>query len=428
MALLSFFPKPENSFSEFIATYYQRCREECPEIEGSAGKWRFEDLIPGLSDFDTRFLTRSGLRAEDWNRISMAVGKIHFQLALERPEWARTLEHLPGVNLMWDELFAPENYYTEFCQWTFYHGLTQRVSQATDHFASRSWSAQDTDYHWKRIALYYDRYSRTIDPPINLGHYESKYPLHSRFMHYLAPPLHSAVCLHDRRTTPGKLDAFRRAGEIFPQRDVVVDVERAIAGHYEVPEWYEEPDLTQLDERLEDYLRHAINGLLEMDADFECPRDPTPAQLRAAVGQLPSAAPLAVLFENVKFARFMKGRLWFFAQEVEWFDSLPLIRVELGRIQKSFLVTPLEIFSEQILGEKRPWNAVVDALTGEHLTRDEATIFRKFYALADPEISESEYKKRALEIVDIFSPFLTGMEKITSLAVQSENAQPALSA
>lgn len=418
-----FSPKPENSFDEFIETYFLRCRAECPEIEGSAGKWTFEDLIPGLSDFDTRFLTRGGLNAEDWNRLSMAVGKVHLQLALERPEWSRTLEHLPGVNLMWDELFAPRNYYTEFCQWTFYQGVPDKIRQAAGHFSDRTWCEQDAAYHWKRIALYYDRYSRTIDPPINLGEFESKYPLHSRFMHYLAPPLHSAVCLHDRRTTPGKMDAFRRAERIFPQSEVMESVRNAISRHYEIPEWYDEPAITHLDERLETYLRETIDVLLERDSGFDCPRDPSPTQLRVAVGQLPTPSPLAALFENVKFARFMKGRLWFFAQEIDSFDSLPLIRIELGRIRKNFLVTPLEIFSAQILGEKRSWNEVVDALTGQVISAEEANVFRKFHALADPTIPESEYKRRSLEIVDIFSPFLTVLEKVSSVAAGHQSSK-----
>jgi len=426
MNSLRFTPKPANDFPEFIETYFLRCQAECPEIEGSAGKWKFEDLIPRLSDFDTRFLTRGGLGAEDWNRISMAVGKVHFQLALERPEWARTLEHLPGVNLMWDELFAPRNYYTEFCQWTFYQGPADKIQQATEHFSDRTWSDQDVAYHWKRIALYYDRYSRTIDPPINLGEFESKYPLHSRCMHYLAPPLHSAVCLHDRRTAPGKMDTFRRAETIFPQRAVMESVRDAISRHYEIPSWYEEPEITRLDARLETYLREAINVLLERDPSFDCPRDPRPAQLRTAVGRLPATAPLAALFENVKFARFMKGRLWFFGQEIDWFDSLPLIQIELGRIRKNFLVTPLEIFSAQILGEKRSWNEVVDALTGQEISAEEAAVFRKFHALADPTLPKSEYKKRALEIADIFSPFLTALEKISSAAAR-ETIRPSAS-
>ncbi len=54
-------PAPPNDFAEFIETYFGRCRERVPLIEGNAGKWKFEDLIPGLSDFDMRFFVPDDL-------------------------------------------------------------------------------------------------------------------------------------------------------------------------------------------------------------------------------------------------------------------------------------------------------------------------------------------------------------------------------
>ena len=51
-----FAPAPPNEFREFIQLYYERCRQVCPKLIAAAGKWEFEDLIPGLSDFDTRFI------------------------------------------------------------------------------------------------------------------------------------------------------------------------------------------------------------------------------------------------------------------------------------------------------------------------------------------------------------------------------------
>lgn len=411
-----FQPCPENEFPEFIETYYQRCRAVCPEIEGNAGKWKFEDLIPGLSDFDTRFLTRDGLRADDWNRMSMAVGQVHYDLARERPEWARTLEHLPGVNLSLGELTDPDGYYPEFCQWTFYRAENPALRDAGAAFSTRPWSDADAAYHWKRIALYYDRYNRSIDPPINLGSFEGKYPLHSRYMHYLAPPLHSAVCLMDHRTTPGKLDAFRRAREVFPMPEVMDLVLGGIEQHYETPEWYEEPRLTELDALLECYLCAAIDTVRTRTPGFACPPQPAPAEVRAAVKTLPEAGAMTRFFENIKFARFMKGRLWFYAQELAWFDSLPLIRIELGRIGKNFLTTPLEIFSSQILGRDLPWNTVLEELRSCGFSRQDIAVCRRFHELADPQAPVGEYRIRALQLVDLYSDFLGLLDRVSQLA------------
>ena len=99
-----FEPKPANDFRLFIATYFERCRAECPKLAAIAGKWTFEDLIPGLSDFDTRFIFSDGVTVEDWMRMSTAVGRVHTSLAKEYPRWARILEHLPGLNLTLAEM------------------------------------------------------------------------------------------------------------------------------------------------------------------------------------------------------------------------------------------------------------------------------------------------------------------------------------
>jgi Spy/CpxP family protein refolding chaperone len=96
---VSFAAKPDNDFRLFIDTYFERCRAECPKLAAIAGKWTFEDLIPGLSDFDTRFIFTDGVTVEEWIRMSSAVGRVHTNLAKESPRWARILEHLPGLNL-----------------------------------------------------------------------------------------------------------------------------------------------------------------------------------------------------------------------------------------------------------------------------------------------------------------------------------------
>ncbi len=421
-----FAPRPANDFAEFIETYYSRCRELAPEIVGQAGKWTFGDLIPGLSDFDTRLFMGNGLTARDWCRIAMAVGRVHLDLAQERPDWARTLEHLPGVNLTVHELFDPAEYYPEFSQWSFYGFSDEKLRTAGAYMARKPWTGAHEIYHWKRIALYFDRYSRTIDPPINLGRFESKYPLHSRYMHYLAPPVHSAVCLMDRKTTPGKLDAFQRARDLFPGAETMDIVLDGIARHYETPEWYEEPRLTQLDERLEDYLRSAIGTVMESRGEtLEVPI--APGSVRAFVAGMPNPSILNRFFENIKFARFMKGRLWFYSHDLAWFDSIPLIHIELRRIGRNFLEIPLEIFAEVLLERKMPWDQALEALSDFGFSREEQGICREFRRLADPAISESRFRERASRIVEIYEEFLCVVEKLTLLMRENTEATKSFS-
>lgn len=117
---MKFAPQHENDFYEFIRTYYRECRGRFPKIEAIAGKWMYRDLVPGMSDFDSRFIVTDDMSAEDWCQMSTQVGKVHLDLCHQYPSWARNLEHLPGINLTWSELVSEKSYYPEFKQWTFY--------------------------------------------------------------------------------------------------------------------------------------------------------------------------------------------------------------------------------------------------------------------------------------------------------------------
>jgi hypothetical protein len=408
----------ENEFPEFIATYFQRCQARVPAIEAIAGKWTFEDLIPGFSDFDTRFIVRDGLTAHDWCAMSMQVARVHFELARERKEWARTLEHLPGVNLTWGELFDPANFYPEFLQWSFYDGPPAKLERLRTDLDAHPWGHQDEEFHWKKIALYYGRYDRSIDPPVNLGPYEERYPLHSRAMHYFAPPLHSAVCLMRRQTTPGKLAAFRAARELFPCPETIELLLQLIENRYCAPDWLREPGLTELDARLEGYLQSAVGILLMERGDFfaeaapHFSNPPSAEELKAAVRAAGSTPAATSLFENLKFARLMQGRLWFYAQEIVWFDSRWLIRNELNRIRANFYEQPLRAYARLFFDADLTAEQCLDRLRGDVLTPEQIGACRTFAEIADPVCEAQQLKARAAAVAEIYEPFLTAMESV----------------
>ncbi len=56
-------------------------------IEAIAEKWTFEDLIPGMSDFDTRFVCSNDMTLDDWCRMSTAVGQVHLDLSNGHVIW-----------------------------------------------------------------------------------------------------------------------------------------------------------------------------------------------------------------------------------------------------------------------------------------------------------------------------------------------------
>ena len=66
---MKFAPRPENDFADYIRTYYEACRYHCDKIEAIAGKWMFRDLLPGMSDFDTRFIVNDGMTVDRLVRV-----------------------------------------------------------------------------------------------------------------------------------------------------------------------------------------------------------------------------------------------------------------------------------------------------------------------------------------------------------------------
>jgi len=409
----NFTSRPENYFQEFIETYYTECRSRFGGIEAIAGKWTFEDLIPGMSDFDARFICNNDMTADDWCRMSMAVGQAHLELCKRRPEWARILEHLPGINLTWNELIDESTYYPEYKQWTFYHSSkAEQLRHAEEKLARRPWDAKDEYFHLKKFLLYWGTYDRSIDPPVNLGQYENKYPLHSRMMHYFTPPVQSALSILRRKTVRGKMEALTLGREMLPETDIFTEVIKTVERHYEVPDLYDEPELSKLEQRLFDGLKHAGNRLGEAITILADTNGPEPEEWKSALKDVP-VDPSLQIFDNAKFARLMKGRLYFYTNVPPHFDNLWCIRTELNRIGDSFFRAPFGTFWEISRGEKVDDPAeIVPRLCPEILTQDEVEC-----TLAFDRLTRMDYKGReteiAKEIVKIYDGFFQGLHRIS---------------
>lgn len=410
-------PVPENDFARYIRIYYDACRERFDAIEAIAGKWTFQDLIPGMSDFDTRFIVRDGVTMADWCRMSTAIGETHLALCRQYPHWARNLEHLPGINLAWTELTTERLYYPEYEQWTFYHTeQPDRLRAVQAHFARRSWDIKNEYFHLKKFCLYYGRYDRTIDPLINLGVHAGKYPLHSRLMHYFSPPVLSAVCLLEKKNYPGKMDAFEIARRYFPDLRCWEMLAEIFAANYLTPRWYQEPRLTELEDALEqalirmaERLRSAIT-LVPPEAGLDM------AAWKKALKQV-MLDPALVIFENAKFSRLMKGRLRFYAAVPAHFDSNWLIANELKRMGENFFRTPFRTYWKIKTGQEvADPLAILDALAGNPLSPREIQAVRTFARLTTETWAKGQEHEMALKIADVFDDFFSALTKI-SLAV-----------
>lgn len=410
-----FEPKPRNDFEEFFELYYDACRKRMPQIAAIAGKWTFEDLIPGMSDFDTRFIVEEGMTVQDWCDMSAAVGEVHLDLCQRYPHWARNLEHLPGINLMWCEIMDADSYYPEYPQWTFYRATQpEKLAALETYFAERPWDEKDEYFHLSKFCLYYGRYDRRIDPPVNLGPFESKYPLHSRFMHYFCPPLQSALCILNKRPIRGKMEAVRLAQEMFPDVDVFREMEEVVARHYEVPELYQELGLTNLEDRLEHamkVLRDSIAPHLALVPDAENKDVP---EWNAALKTV-YVSPQLRAFSAARFSRLMKGRLRFYAAAPPHFDSIWCIENELRRLRQNFFATPFSIYWELATGERLGDPAsILSRLCPDILDKEELRCTRRFIDLAPGHWKEGEQKQIASAIADVFDGFFSAQCKITT--------------
>lgn len=421
---MKFAPKPENDFAEYIRTYYRECRFRFDRIEGIAGKWMFRDLVPGLSDFDTRFILNDRMTADDWCAMSSAIGEAHLALCQKYPAWARNLEHLPGVNLTWSELTAERSYYPEFQQWTYYQTEhPAKLGVALSQFARRPWDIKDEYFHLKKFCLYYGRYDRGIDPAINLSVHANKYPLHSRLMHYFNPPVLAAVCLLEKRNFGGKLEAFEWAAQRFPELACWEMVSEILHANYETPRWYAEPDVTELEDALEQALRVLAEAVREGLALVPAQAGTDIAAWKRALGQAP-IDPALVIFDNAKFARLLKGRLWFYVRAPAHFATAWLIQNELRRIGQNFFRGPFQIYWQIKAGERveNP-AAILDQLQGDLLTATEVEATREFDRLTSRPASLGQEHALATAIVAVFDDFFRALDKI-SRALMKGTANP----
>jgi len=418
---VKFTPRPTNDFPEFIRTYYERCKAKVPQIEVIVGKWNFEDLIPGMSDFDTRFILTDDMRPQDWCDMSEAVGEVHLAMCNEFPRWARILEHLPGVNMTWEELKSEETYFPECHQWSAYFGKKETFETTIAQLKKRGFTRKDEFFHLKKFFLYYGPYKRGIDPAINLGPYENKYPLHSRIMHYFNPPLQSAISVIRRNWVRGKREAFRLAREIFPKPDFIDYLLDIIDRHYEVEQLYREPNLSKLEERLFSYLKQVFRQLREKITIVQVEDRDNPAEYREKLNGI-VIDPCVQIFDSVKFSRLMKGRLQFYTRAPKHFDTKWLIQNELSRIGRSFFATPFTIYWRAFgSGENLSPLGVAERLTGEIFTQEDFSFIKRFSDLTMHGYQEGEEVEIARQIAEVMDGFYLALDKLVQ-AVKEKKA------
>ena len=411
--MIDFTPKPENIFNQFIELYYSECKKSFPKIEAIAGKWDFEDLIPGLSDFDTRFVCSDDMTDEDWCKMSTAVGEVHLDLCNRYPEWVRIFEHLPGVNLTWTELTSDASYYPEYRQWSFYSCKSlEVVSNAENSLSKRGWDLRDEYFFLKKFFTFYGPYNRSIDRAINLGPFKSKYPLHSRLMHYFTPPVQAAVSIIQKKPIKGKFESLRIARDLLPETKIFDEIFDIVGMHYEVPILYAEPEITLLEERLFDALKLILERVKEYISIIPSEMCKDEATIKKALKDV-YVPPQLKVYDSSRFCRLFKGRMYFYMNAPDYFENIWLIQNELARVGDMFYKTPFSIYWQAVYGKKinNP-DRIVSRLAPEVITGKEAAAALKFSRLVPGTWKDGTELEICRNIVEIFDDFFMGLNKI----------------
>ncbi|MEX0643513.1 MAG: hypothetical protein WD468_12470 [Pirellulales bacterium] len=338
----------QEDFLRVSNTVGETLASQNPHIVAIAAKWDAVDLVPGLSDLDYRIICDDLATAEDWVQIDRVCGENHLQMVREHPEWNRINEHTPGAGITVSELFDRRFHNPEYQTWTTWWGADDWLADLKSDMEARKFGANDEHVHLATFLRYFSPYVLGIDPPINLGHFKEKYPLHSRCWHYFAPPMLSAACLLARRNLSGKRAALtwlRQNGHVGTQVDAVLE---QVDAHYESLELTNPRKLEELETHLFAGFNEVWPRLLESVECLEFDRTASPNAIKQDL-EARVTEPFELLMESVRFARIRAGRYYFYLNAPKQFQADELLRRELTWIRK--LTAPVFAALGSVVGD-----------------------------------------------------------------------------
>jgi len=399
-------------FFELTELFSQRCAQALPGFLVTVAKWRPEDLIPGLSDIDTRLICQD-LSPEEWIELDEIVGRIHLELVLERPEWSRKLEHTPGVCLTASEALDEALYQPEMHHWSYYYGDQKLYFQIRDYLRNKPWCDRDEYYHLKRWLMFWGPYNREIDPPINIAPpIERKYLLHSRAMHYFIPSLQAALSLIKRRAVHGKKETLYRWMEIYPHERVLEEVAEMLDKHYEVKALEDEEEMYAFEERCFVFLRKIAPQVLDAVTIVELEGEKTMESLKAKLAQHPTD-PLMTIYNGLRFSRIRRGRYLFYLNAPDYFATDWLIWNEMRWLSNVFTASIFEAYARLRWGKKgASVNEVVALLTPHFLSVEEGKIVKELFKMTLTRPDYRQARRFMRRAVEIFKDYYLILEKI----------------
>jgi hypothetical protein len=393
----------------------QRWGQESTALRLWACKWRPEDLIPGLSDLDARVVC-DDIVPEDWLRLDDLAYRAHLEVTEAHPEWARKLEHTPGVCCTSSDVLDPALFHPDMRTWDYYWGDHELFGKIKALVSSRPWG-QDDEYYFlaQRFVPWCTPYNRSIDPPINIPqNILPKYALHSRAMHYFVPCVMAALSLVNRQAIAGKRESLYRWAQIYPNEPALQETIHLLDRHYEVPWLEDEQAWYAYEDRLWHFIQKITPEVLrsvrivDLQGDFSL--DQVQRKLKAYPGQ-----PMMTLFNGVRFSRIRQGRWRFYLSAPSYFETEHVCQWEIRWLRSTFTTSVFDAYAQMRWGEAGlGLDEILARMKGPLIGPDDEPVIRRIFAAAagPPATAEREARQRLRQVVDIYADYYLILERM----------------
>jgi hypothetical protein len=407
-------------FFELIDWFGERWSAEFPAFAVWTCKWRPEDLIPGLSDLDARVIC-DDIGPEEWVRLDELAAQTQLEVLLARPEWARKLEHTPGVCSTKSEVLDPALFQPEMRTWDYYWGDRQVFNEIREFVRSRGWEPVDEYYFLaQRFVPWCTPYNRSIDPPINIpAHILPKYALHSRVMHYFVPCIMAGLPVITRHTVTGKREALYRWLQLYPNEPVLHEAIHLLDVNYEVSWLEDEQQWYAFEERLWRFIQKITPEVLRAVTIVDLGDDLSLTNLRRQLSALPGE-PMMTLYNGVRFSRIRKGRWVFYLNAPDWFDSGHVSQWEIRWLASTFTRSLFDAYSQLKFGQKGlPLDELLSLVPPNLVDENDRRIVRQVFAAGSGKPTAAEARERLRQAADVYSDYYRLLERLLEDARQS---------
>ena len=410
----------ESDFFQMATWFGERWSKEFPALSVWTCKWRHEDLIPGLSDMDPRVVF-DDMSAEEWVSLDELAYETHLELTKSRPDWARKLEHTPGVCSTKAEVLNEALYQPEMRNWDYYWGDREFFEQIKAFSQRRSWEPVDEYYFLvNRFVPWCTPYNHDIDPAVNIpSNILPKYALHSRAMHYFMPCIKAALAVINRDSVTGKREALYRWMQIYPNEPVLREVAHLLDVNYEVSWLEDEQAWLAFEDRLWQFIRKITPEVLRAVTIVDLGDDLSMENLRRKCKQI-HGRPLTTLYNGVRFSRIRKGRWRFYLNAPDFFDAEHCAYSETSWMRSTFTYPVFDSYACVKWGEHGlDIDEILARMVPEMLDRGETHIVKQVFESAAGNPTPRDAMERLRKAAEVYADYYRILDRMLADALRT---------